>query len=626
MTASNGPSGRDAGRPRSHKHAETRRRTRRLAPEVLGICLIMILGSSLTLIASPAKAGEVGPHLLPGDYVTFACSHGAISLSGTSVCHDGIVTNYPLCYTGTCQETVRATMDSGYSFINWAASGNSCLGISPSCGTSSTSNPSNYYGTGGSGHYTGTLTLNGQQVPFALTFSPSASYGYPPLSVTLNANTTGGSSPFTAGWIFGDWTSASQTNPNSSGGGSQQWADFVYGHVYQRVGSFVASVNISDGVGQRVTASATIIVGLVPSVFYSFYNETHLIGNGTTGSTYAIGLVEECNESISDSVYQNDLNNFDLKFGLSATTLTFVGPGASSCSSTAALFWKPIETSLDIEWAHVAAPGAKIYVCLDNQVTVGGLEACNHLFYQKRNSSQYNTMIVSNSWGWCATGAAATGPGPANQSCTNGQDPYALNWSAAQLAGMNLFASTGDFTPDSCSRANYDSSNPYGIAVGGTTITAVESAGSYGSERVWVGQKDPSSQCSLWVQNKLQDYFGNWGETYGTSSYYKAPSWQSSLLGNSNRSFPDVSMDADNSTGVPVLSQGVWHIAGGTSVGSPIWAGILDVLFQAGALSLGTFAAPFLYSYPSCFHNLTNPATGARDGLGTPNVGCLAAD
>ena len=60
-------------------------------------------------------------------------------------------------------------------------------------------------------------------------------------------------------------------------------------------------------------------------------------------------------------------------------------------------------------------------------------------------------------------------------------------------------------------------------------------------------------------------------------------------------------------------------------MGSPIWAGILDMLFQAAAPGLSGFAAPFLYSHASCFQVILNGTTGPRDGLGTPNIGCLAA-
>ena len=62
MTAGNSMGGRAVGRPRGRKHAEARRRTRKLAPGVVGLCLVMILGTFTFLIASPAVAAtQVGP-------------------------------------------------------------------------------------------------------------------------------------------------------------------------------------------------------------------------------------------------------------------------------------------------------------------------------------------------------------------------------------------------------------------------------------------------------------------------------------------------------------------------------------------------------------------------------------
>ena len=454
----------------------------------------------------------------------------------------------------------------------------------------------------------------------SISFQPSPEYrDHAPSKVSLSYETISAIG-YSASWKFGDGNTSVQAGPNGSAGKgltTYQW--WNYTHTYRYLGSFIPQVTVTSST-YHTSARTNVYVSFVPSLFYSFYDEAPLIAKEITGSTYAIGLVEECNVSISDKVYQNDLNNFSSRFNISSTSLNFVGPGASSCSTNPALFWTPIETALDIEWAHVAAPGAKIYVCLDNTVNLTGLAACDHLFYLNKNLTQYNTMIVSNSWGYCATGADHYAP------CQNGTDRYEGIWSQAKSVGMNLFASTGDFTPDSCSWANYDSSNPYGIAVGGTTITGVGSSGSYGSESVWANLSKLRPQCSVWVQNKAQESYGDWGETYGTSLYYPASlvPWQVPLLGKTNRSFPDVSMVANNSNGVPVLSQGAWYIVGGTSVGSPIWAGILDVLFQAGALPLSTFAAPWLYSQSACFHELNNPGTG-RDGLGTPDVGCLAA-
>jgi len=48
------------GRPRGRKHVETRRRTRRLAPGVIGLCFVMILASfAFVMVPSPALANPL---------------------------------------------------------------------------------------------------------------------------------------------------------------------------------------------------------------------------------------------------------------------------------------------------------------------------------------------------------------------------------------------------------------------------------------------------------------------------------------------------------------------------------------------------------------------------------------
>jgi subtilase family serine protease len=450
-------------------------------------------------------------------------------------------------------------------------------------------------------------------------FRASPNFGDPPLHVSFSYETKYGSG-YSATWTFGDGNVSTQASPNgSAGGGTATYQWWNYTHTYEYIGAFIPQIEVSNPTF-HATAMTKIYASFVPSLFYSYYNEASLIGNGITGSTYAIGLVEECSVASSSlSVFGSDLATFDTKFNLPSASLSLGGPGASSCPNPYGP-WSP-ETDLDIEWAHVAAPGAKIYVCFDNQGlgTANGLESCVQTFYQNRGPgpSSWNTMIVSNSWAFCAYGGES--------GCTNAVDPFGTSiWSPAESAGMNLFSGAGDYMPGYCVKANYPASNPYGIAVGGTTIVSVGPSGSYGSEEVWANGLQNPNWCTG-PQGKAQ--IGIRGETDGTSPYYSAPSWQTPILGTSNRYFPDVSMIGDPNTGVPVFSQGSWIVEGGTSVGSPVWAGILDVLFQADAPGLSGFAAPWLYSValtnPACFHAIGNGA-GARDGLGTPDVGCLS--
>ncbi len=93
MTASKSMSGKVVGRPTCQRHFEVRR-TRRLAPCVLGVCLVMVL-ASLTIVASPAKASGAGP-------VVVCCPGGG----GGGVAHSLVTVDI---FENKCQVSVNGT-------------------------------------------------------------------------------------------------------------------------------------------------------------------------------------------------------------------------------------------------------------------------------------------------------------------------------------------------------------------------------------------------------------------------------------------------------------------------------------------------------------------------------------
>jgi kumamolisin len=127
------------------------------------------------------------------------------------------------------------------------------------------------------------------------------------------------------------------------------------------------------------------------------------------------------------------------------------------------------------------------------------------------------------------------------------------------------------------------------------------------------------------------------------------PSFQSgpgvlNSYSNGKRQVPDVSADADPSTGYSIYSQGTWTVVGGTSAAAPVWAGIAALNNQYAAANgkgnLGQ-ANPTLYkafnttqTYQA-YHDVTSgnnlyyPATPGYDmasGIGTPDVYNLIRD
>jgi hypothetical protein len=106
------------------------------------------------------------------------------------------------------------------------------------------------------------------------------------------------------------------------------------------------------------------------------------------------------------------------------------------------------------------------------------------------------------------------------------------------------------------------------------------------------------------------------------------------------RMIPDVSADADPNTGFCVLEQGVnqcpatWW--GGTSLASPLWAGVVAIWNQYAGVEVGSLG-PISYQilnskwYTKAFHDVTSGSNGfsatpgfdLATGVGSPNVGYL---
>ncbi len=99
------------------------------------------------------------------------------------------------------------------------------------------------------------------------------------------------------------------------------------------------------------------------------------------------------------------------------------------------------------------------------------------------------------------------------------------------------------------------------------------------------------------------------------SGYETEPSYQRLFQSTGKRSAPDVSYDANPSTGFAVYdsvaygSQSGWFEVGGTSAGAPQWAGLITIADQGRTMfGLGTLngAQSAIYSLPSTdFHDVT---------------------
>jgi hypothetical protein len=152
--------------------------------------------------------------------------------------------------------------------------------------------------------------------------------------------------------------------------------------------------------------------------------------------------------------------------------------------------------------------------------------------------------------------------------------------------GINIFVASGDYgstdTSGNASTCNYPSSSPNVISCGGTNLVCPELIyNSTTKETTWTGSGG------------------------GISKIYPKPSYQS-LLPGSFRQIPDISLDADPSTGIAVLLNGKYVVYGGTSFVAPLLAGFL------ATINVSKFINPLLYSAPrNCFYDIITGNNGS---------------
>ncbi len=331
-----------------------------------------------------------------------------------------------------------------------------------------------------------------------------------------------------------------------------------------------------------------------PSQIRHAYGVDQLTNLDGTGQTIAIV------DAYLDPTIATDLAAFDTQFGLPVANLTVATPQTSQGTMSVNSGWS-LETALDVEWAHAIAPGAKIL--LVEAFSSNDTDLLNAVTYAVNQGATQ----VSMSWG---------GGEYSSESSLNSY------FSPQNAPGVTFLASSGD----TGGQLLFPAISPYVTSVGGTTLT-LDSAGNRITESTW------SSGGG------------------GTSAYITEPAFQQGFQSTGFRTTPDVSYDADPSTGVYVYNNGGWVGVGGTSAGSPQWAGLIALanegLANAGKSSVGTgqtygtnsvlysLAGGTSYTNPKgdfldiTTGNNTHPATIGYDqatGLGSPIANQLIPD
>src|SRR5262249_10872743 len=128
------------------------------------------------------------------------------------------------------------------------------------------------------------------------------------------------------------------------------------------------------------------------------------------------------------------------------------------------------ETSLDVEWAHAVAPGAKILLVEAPSDSINDLMSAINYARQ-----QAGVSVVSMSWG--------IPEGYLNPSAEKAYDSYFTTPAGHQA--ITFVAASGD--SGAWYGADWPAISPNVLSVGGTTLRITTATGSYGSETAWSG-------------------------------------------------------------------------------------------------------------------------------------------
>src|SRR5665213_1486617 len=283
----------------------------------------------------------------------------------------------------------------------------------------------------------------------------------------------------------------------------------------------------------------------------------------------------------------SDLHVFDQAFGLpdpfGFNRLNQTGGAALPAANAG---WAR-ETSLDIEWAHAVAPGARLALVearsnhLDD--LLAAVDTARHLD---------NVSVVSMSWG-------------VNE-FPDESDFDSYFTTPDGHTGVTFVGSAGDVANSPAPQ--WPATSPNVLAVGGTSL-AIGSNGNAISEDPWAGSVS------------------------GTSQYEPPPAYQgtgAAPAAAAGRTTPDVGYNGDPLTGfavydsVPIQDQAGWAVLGGTSAGAPQWAALVAIANQKRArdgqlpLDGASTTIPSVYQFYSQAANTAGDASANTFGASAP--------
>jgi subtilase family serine protease len=411
-----------------------------------------------------------------------------------------------------------------------------------------------------------------------------------------------------------------------------------------------------------------------PQAIQNTYDLPALYAQGFTGAGQTIAIVD----SFGSNTIQNDLNVFDTAFSLphlcgeanyacqpgdpTFKVLEVQGsppaisqPPSHGTGQENHALWNG-EVTLDVEWSHSVAPKANIILVTTPTAETLGVQGLPQMMAAEDYVVTHHlAAVISQSFASAEEAFAST------------QSLLRLRYAYVDAVAnhVTVLGSAGDTgtaniikTPVKHPRlipfptVEWPASDPLVTGVGGTSVCTDAATG------LTVDSASPPPDC----QNNPGQREVAWNNTVndgvpiatggGFSHVFSRPTFQDGTVSGPMRGVPDVAYGADPFTGVLVYISASgnapgWYAFGGTSAGSPQWAGLIAIASQINGAPIG-YINPALYKigndpvrYAADFHDISvgnnqvNPAIAgfsagpgwdAVTGWGTPDAAHLLPD
>ena len=340
--------------------------------------------------------------------------------------------------------------------------------------------------------------------------------------------------------------------------------------------------------------------GYTPAQIRAYYGIDSI---GGTGANQTIAIVS----AFDAPTIRRDLETFSTEFSLTIPTKdTFQVYYATKKRPQFDAGWAT-ETSMDVQWAHAIAPDAKIIVV---EAASNDTKDLDRAIDRAIELLQPTGGVVSMSFGGPEIFADAS------------ED---IRFHTAKTANISFLAASGDDGAE----VSYPGASPYVLSVGGTHLELDNAGAATKAEKVWSGSGG------------------------GMSAFFSRPDYQSGVTSGSTRLVPDVAAIADAETPTSIFNSSPdargnsgWDDGYGTSLSTPIWAGIVALVNEQRVAAdkdlIGNRLNEAVYSvaqsdYAANFHDIITGTNGYQaqvgydkvTGWGSPKadslVGALAA-